>query len=353
MTANTHPNYLPVRQDWLDRRPEPALEPGLPIIDAHHHLWDRPGWRYLLDELLADIDGSGHRVLATVFMQCQAMYRADGPTALRPVGETEFVRGMAAMAASGRYGTTRACAGIVGHADLRLGPVVEEVLQAHILAGDGRFRGVRHIVAWDADRSLLNPLSAGPSGMLRDARFREGFGRLAPLGLLFEAWLFHPQLLELADLARAFPDTTIVLNHCAGVLGIGAYAGRRSEVFRQWSRDIRILAECPNVQVKVGGLGMRINGFGFESDENPPTSEHLAATWRPYVQSCIEAFGPQRCMFESNFPVDKGSYSYGACWNAFKLLTGDMSPAERAGLFWRNAAGLYRLGDFIGGDGPT
>jgi L-fuconolactonase len=336
-------NYLPVRQEWLDRLVEPALEPELPIFDAHHHLWDRPGWRYLLDELLSDIRASGHRVIGTAFVQCQAMYRAEGPEPMRPGGENEFVNGVAAMAASGKYGETRACAAIIGHADLRLGDGVKEVLHAHLAAGGGRFRGIRHITTWDADSSLLNPLSAGPPGLLGDRRFREGFACLAPLGLLFEAWLFHPQLPELVDLARAFPETTIVLNHCGGVLGVGAYAGKREEVFQQWSRAITELARCPNVHVKLGGLGMRINGFGFEHGDDPPTSEHLAATWRPYMQSCIEAFGTERCLFESNFPVDKGSYSYSTCWNAFMRLTRAASPSERDALFRKNATALYRL----------
>ena len=291
---------------------------------------------------MADIRGSGHRVVGTAFMQCQAMYRANGPTGLRPVGETEFANGVAAMAASGRYGDTRVCAAIISHADLRLGGAMEEVLEAHI-AASRRFRSIRHITAWDADSSLMNPLSAGPPGMLADPRFREGFACLAPLGLLFEAWLFQPQLPELADLAGAFPDTTIVLDHCGGILGIGAYAGRREEVFAQWSRDIRELARHENMHVKIGGLGMRINGFGFERGEDPPSSEHLAETWRPYVETCIEAFGLRRCVFESNFPVDKGSYSYSACWNAFKRLTQGMSASDRNAMFRGNAERLYAI----------
>jgi L-fuconolactonase len=297
----------------------------------------------LLDEFLADVKASGHNIVATVFMQCQAMYRAEGDAALRPVGETEFVNGIAAAAASGTYGPTRVCAGIVGHADLRLGAEVEKVLQAHIRAGGGRFRGIRHIVVWDADSSLMNPLSAGPPGLMADARFREGFSRLASLNLTFDAWLFHPQLDELTDLARTFPETTIVLDHVGGVVGIGAYAGKRDEVFAQWSGSMRALAGCPNVFVKLGGLGMRINGFEFEHGSDPPSSEVLATTWRPYIETCIEIFGARRCMFESNFPVDKGSYGYGEGWNAFKLLTGQASSEERTALFSGTAVCVYRL----------
>lgn len=336
-------NYLAVRPEWLARGHEAALEPELPIIDAHHHLWDRHGWRYLFDEYLADIAGSGHNIVASVFMQCQAMYRADGAAAMRVVGETEFVNGIAAMSASDNYGPRRLCAGIVGHADLRLGDDVTPVLEAHIAAAPDRFRGVRHITVWDADRSLMNPLSAGPPGLLGDSAFRAGFARLASLGLVFDAWLFHPQIGELAALARAFPHTTIVLDHLGGIVGIGAYQDRRAEIFAVWSRAIRELAGCDNVCVKLGGLGMRINGFGFETQDAPPASAALAAAWRPYIEVCIEAFGAHRCMFESNFPVDKGSYGYGSVWNAFKRLTRDASESDRASLFSGTAARVYGL----------
>jgi predicted TIM-barrel fold metal-dependent hydrolase len=271
------------------------------------------------------------------------MYRADGPEALRVVGETEFVNGVAAMSASGRYGLTKICAGIVGHANLLIGEQVAGVLESHLKAGGGRFRGIRHITVWDADTTLMNPLSAGPPGLLRDTTFRAGFSRLAPLNLSFDAWLFHPQISELTDLARAFPQTTIILNHAGGVVGIGAYAGRRDEVFKNWSRAIRDLARCENVNVKLGGLGMRINGFGFEGAEAPPASEQLAMAWQPYIETCIEAFGTNRCMFESNFPVDKGSYGYGLAWNAFKRLTRDATKDERTALFSGTAERVYGL----------
>ncbi|MCC8967230.1 amidohydrolase family protein [Bradyrhizobium sp. Pear76] len=336
-------NYLAVRPDWLARGVEAALEPELPIIDAHHHLWDRPNWKYLFDEYNADIAESGHNITASVFMQCQAMYRDDGPAEMRVVGETEFVNGVAAMSASGNYGPRRLCAGIVGHADLRLGDGVDAVLEAHVAAAPNRFRGVRHITVWDADRSLMNPLSAGPPGLLRDGTFRKGFARLAPLGLIFDAWLFHPQIPELTELARAFPQTTIVLDHLGGIVGIGAYHNRRDEIFADWSRSIRELAACDNVCVKLGGLGMRINGFGFEAHEAPPSSEILATAWRPYIETCIEAFGPHRCMFESNFPVDKGSYGYGTVWNAYKRLTRHASDSDRSSLFSATAARVYGL----------
>jgi predicted TIM-barrel fold metal-dependent hydrolase len=337
-------HYLPVRQDWLDRRREPALEPELPIVDPHHHLWDRPGWQYLLYDLLADL-ATGHNVVATVFVQARSMHRVRGKEALRPVGETEFVNGVAAMAASGTYGTARICAGIVGHADFRLGDAVQEVLEAHIRAGGGRFRGIRHIAAWDADASLTNPGNPAPPGLLKDGKFRAGFARLAPLNLSFDAWLYHPQLDDLTDLARAFPETPIVLNHVGGVLRGGAYAGKDKEIFANWSASIRALARCPNVHVKLGGLGMRISAFGFEREADPPSSQVLADTWRPYIETCIEAFGADRCMFESNFPVDKGSYGYGEGWNAFKRLARGASAEEKRALFHDTATRFYRLDD--------
>ena len=341
-TPSASPTYLPVRQDWLDRRTEPILEPDLPIVDPHHHLWDRPGWRYLLDELLADT-GSGHDIIATVFVQARAMVRARGPAEMQPVGETEFVNGVAAMSASGIYGKTKVCAGIVGHADLTLGSRVEPVLEAHMRAGGDRFRGIRHITAWDGDESIRNPAYSPPPKLLADKPFREGFAVLTRLGLSFDAWLYHPQIDELADLARAFPEAKIVLNHVGGPIGIGAYAGKRKEVFAAWAASIKSLAGCANVCVKVGGLGMRMGGFGFHGAAEPPSSEALAAAWRPYVETCIEAFGPSRSMFESNFPVDKGSYSYPVFWNACKLLAKEASKSEKADLFAGTAARFYRL----------
>jgi predicted TIM-barrel fold metal-dependent hydrolase len=341
-TPAPSPTYLPVRQEWLDRRTEPILEPAVPIVDPHHHLWDRPGWRYLLDELLADTN-SGHNIVATVFVQARAMVRSTGPVGMRPVGETEFVNGVAAMSASGIYGKTKACAGIVGHADLTLGGRVEPVLAALMRAGGDRFRGIRHITAWDGDESIRNPAYSPPPNLLADKSFREGFAVLGRLGLSFDAWLYHPQIKELTDLARALPQTKIVLNHVGGPIGIGAYAGKHKEVVPAWAASVKALAACQNVCVKVGGLGMRMGGFGFHEAAEPPSSERLAAAWRPYVETCIAAFGPSRCMFESNFPVDKGSYSYPVFWNACKLLAKGASNAEKADLFADTAARFYRL----------
>ena len=343
MSTAASPYYLPIRAEWLSRRTEPIVEPGLPIVDPHHHLWDGSRPRYLLDELRTDTD-SGHNIVATVLVEARSMRRASGPLEMRPVGETEFANGVAAMSASGTYGSTRHCAGIVGHADLTLGSRAEPVLEAHIRAGGDRFRGIRHITAWDADNSVRNPAYSPPGGLLGDAAFRAGFALLGRLGLTFDAWLFHPQIDELTDLARAFPETRIVLDHVGGPIGIGSYGSRRAEVLPVWAASIRRLARCPNVYVKLGGLGMRLGGFGFHEQPEPPSSEALAAAWRPYVETCIEAFGPARAMFESNFPVDKGSYSYAVVlWNACKRLAHGASDAEKAELFSGTAARFYRL----------
>ena len=333
--------YLPVRQEWLDRRTEAIIEPDLPIVDPHHHLWDRPGWRYLLPELLEDLS-SGHNIVSTVYLQARAMHRAGGPEELRPVGETEFVNGVAAMSASGTYGKTRICEGIVGYADLRLGAGVRRVLEAHGRITD-RFRGIRHISAWDEFHGLRNPAFEMPPGLMATQGFREGFAVLEPMGLSFDAWLYHPQIDDLVSLARAFPQTRIVINHAGGPLGIGPYAGRRDEIFKTWSTAMRTLAKCPNVHAKLGGLGMKLNGFGFEDKTDPPSSDELAAAWKPYVETCIEAFGAGRCMFESNFPVDKGAYSYAVFWNACKKLAKGASAAEKSDLFAGTAVRFYRL----------
>jgi predicted TIM-barrel fold metal-dependent hydrolase len=342
---------------------EPILEPDLAIVDPHHHLWDRPASllaamprtghgfeailratpRYLLDELLADLT-SGHRVCATVYLECGAMYRASGPAALRCIGETEFVNGVAAMTASGLYGDVRACAGIVGHADLRSGAAVEEVLGAHIAAAPARFRGIRQSASWDADPQVLGPLSGRvPAGLYRDAKFREGFAVLGRLGLSFDAWLIEPQLPELCDLARAFPGTTIVLDHVGTPLGIASYAGKREARFGAWRESIRTLAECPNTVVKLGGLAMPFAGFATFDAAPRASSELLARDWKPYLETCIEAFGASRCMFESNFPVDRLSCDYATLWNAFKRIAARYSVDEKFALFSGTATRVYRL----------
>ena len=326
---------------WLAQVQEDILEPQLPICDPHHHLWDHARSRYLLDELLADTD-SGHNVVSTVFMECAAMYRADGPAALRPLGETEFVNGIAAMSASGGYGEGRMCAAIVGFVDLTLGAAAGEALDAH-MAASGRFRGIRHASGWDASDAVRNSHTNPTQGLLADATFRAGFKELGKRGLTFDAWLYHTQIMELVGLARAFPHQPIVLDHFGGPLGIGPYEGRRAEIFEQWKLDVAALAQCPNVVAKLGGLVMPINGFGFHKRDKPATSDELVTATRDYYLHMIDCFGPDRCMFESNFPVDKQSCSYPVLWNSFKKIAAGCSASEKAALFHDTATRVYRV----------
>ena len=334
--------YADPREDWLALHSEDVIDPARRIVDPHHHLWDRGGQRYLIDELAADI-ASGHNVVATVYVEARSMYRAGGAEALRPVGEVEFACGAAAMSASGGYGNAAICAGIVGHVNLMLGEAAAEVLEAEIAAGNGRFRGIRHSSPWDADPDVAGMYALRPKGLLLDPTFRKGFACLAPLGLSYDSWLFHPQIGELADLARAFPDTRIVLDHCGGPIGVGGYANRREEIFEAWKASIRDIAGCPNVVVKLGGLAMCLLGYDFHQRPRPPSSEQAAAAWRPYIETCIEAFGPSRAMFESNFPPDKGQCSYQVIFNAFKRIAAQYSEVEKTALFSQTAADVYRL----------
>ena len=335
-------NYADPREDWLAQYTEEIIDPARPIVDPHHHLWDRDGQHYMIEDMAADI-ASGHNILATVYVDCRSMYRADGPEAFRPVGEVEFANGVAAMAASGGYGPAAICAGIVSHVNLLLGEGAKPVLEAEIVAGNGRFRGIRHSSAWDADANVAGMYATRPKGLLLDPAFRKGFACLAPLGLSFDAWLLHPQIGELTDLARAFPDTKIVLDHCGGPVGIGRFAGKREEVFPLWKASIQEIAKCPNVSVKLGGLAMLLLGYDFHKRPMPPSSEELARAWRPYIETCIEAFGPARAMFESNFPPDKGQCSYQVIFNTFKRLAAPYSEAEKTALFCKTAADFYRL----------
>ena len=334
--------YADPREDWLALRKEEIIDPARPIVDPHHHLWDRGGQRDLVEEMAEDI-ASGHSIIATVYVDCRSMYRAHGPEAFRPVGEVEFANGVAAMSASGGYGPAAICAGIVSHVNLLLGEAARPVLEAEIAAGQGRFRGIRHSSAWDADANVAGMYAKRPKGLLLDATFRKGFACLAPLGLSFDAWLFHPQIGELTELARAFPDTRIVLDHCGGPIGIGSYANRRDEIFPAWKASIQEIARCPNVAVKLGGLAMRLLGYDFHERPLPPSSEEAAVAWRPYIETCIEAFGPERSMFESNFPPDKGQCSYQVIFNAFKRIAAQYSEAEKTALFSKTATEFYEL----------
>jgi L-fuconolactonase len=319
-----------------------AIEPDLPIVDPHHHLWDgiaalgpKGGRSYHTPDLLADL-GAGHHIVQTVAIECGAHYFEGGAEELRPVGETLF------FLASAR-GDPGLCTGIVGHADLRLGDSVAAVLEAHVDAGAGRFRGIRHSANWDGD-PLFDSWPRRPApGLLADPAYRAGFARLAPLGLSFDAWIFHPQIAELADLAAAFPDTTIILDHVGGLLGIGGHGTRPAETFALWKDGMARLARQPNALVKIGGLGMPFGGSPLHMREPPATVAELVDAWRPVVETCVELFGPDRCMFESNFPVDSATCSYVRLWNAFKTISAGWSADERTALFSATARRAYRL----------
>ena len=328
---------------WLSQVQEGIIEPERPIVDPHHHLWrDRGAMpQYLLEELWADT-GSGHNITLTVFLECGAEYRRDGPEQLRPIGETEFVADQAAQSANGGPGKSRIAA-IVAHADLRLGDGVEEVLTLHEEAGDGLFRGIRHAGARDEDPGALMIPGRAPEGLYQDAGFQTGVKRLGQLGYSYDTWHYHHQNQAFAALARAVPDTTMVLDHFGTPLGVGRFAGRRAEIFEQWKKDVAEIAQCPNVVAKLGGLAMPDNGFGWMGRDLPPGSDEFAEAQAPYYLHMIECFTPERCMFESNFPVDRLSISYPVLWNGLKKIVRDFSEDEKDAMFRGTASRVYRL----------
>jgi predicted TIM-barrel fold metal-dependent hydrolase len=336
--------HAAVRPEWLASRHEPILEPDLPIVDPHHHLWDRPGARYMPYDLLDDI-GCGHRILGTVYVQCRSMLRAVGPVEMAPVGEVEFVNGAAAMGASGLYGPGRICAGIVGGADLMLGDRVAPVLEAMIEVSSGRLRGIRNATVWHVDPILRSTIATVPPGLLREPGFQRGAAQLGRYGLVLDVWAYHTQLDDVYRLARAIPDVTVVIDHFGGPIGMGPYRSRRNAMLAEWRAAMRKLAELPNTRVKLGGGGMPVLGFDFDQAIAPPGSVDLAAALRTYVEECIAWFGPSRCMFESNFPVDKGMFAYAIAWNAFKRLAAGMTDGEKTALFSATAISTYRLQD--------
>lgn len=331
---------------WLERAaPEPVLEPDLPIVDTHLHLWEYAGYRYFLEEHAADLNGCGHRVDASVFVECFQMYRASGPEHLKYVGETEFAVGQASMAASGKYTNCRVAQGIVGHCDLRMGAHTEEALDAHVAAANGRFRGVRQRAKWDPDPQVRGKYCADGPGLYLDPVFGQGIAALGARGLSFDASVFHPQIPDVSALARAHPDVTIVLNHSGSPVGHSSYGGKDRENHVAWLEGMRELARCPNANVKLGGVLMNLANFDFTRAQQPPTSVQLAELWRPYIEPCIELFGAERCMVSSNFPVDKVAFSYRTVWNMFKTITAGCTAEEKTFLFSGTARRVYRLND--------
>ena len=335
------------RDQWLASVSETAIEPELPIIDTHHHLWDFPDdrysdvRRYLVPELV--VDAAGQNIRQTVFVETGAFYRRDGPEAFRLIGEVEFAQGQAAQGASGDYGEVLAAAAIVGTADLRMGDDVVPVLEALMAASPQRFRGIRQRAAW-ADSSIFpQPPEWMEEHLLASPAFRAGFKYLNRYAMTFDAWVFHPQLSEVADLAAAYPYTTIILNHLGTPLGIGPYANDMERAYKEWKVGIATVAEQQNVVLKVGGIQMPMNGFGWHLRDTAPTSDELLEKNERYYSYAIDQFGPDRCIFESNFPVDRQSCSYTVLWNQFKKLTKGYSKDERAAMFHDNALRIYRM----------
>ena len=336
----------PTGNDWLALTTEETLEPEIAICDPHHHFWvHRPEpadyQQYLLPDLVGDVN-SGHNVHSTVFIEVRCEYRTDGPDEMKPVGEVEYVQTIADASASGRHGPTKAAAAIIGHADLKLGEGVRPVLEAMQAASPNRFRGVRHSVGWDESRELANREIKGALGT---DGYRAGAKVLAGMGLILENSLYFHQASELADFARALPELTIVLNHIGGLVRVGPYANRDEYVLPEWRKGIELMAKAPNIVLKLGGVGQTRFAYGWDERETPVGSEELAETLGPLMNHCIEQFGPERCMFESNYPVDKISYSYNVLFNAFKRLSKGYSATDRANLFHGTAARVYNIND--------
>ena len=336
----------PTGNDWLALTTEETLEPEIAICDPHHHFWvHRPEpadyQQYLLPDLVGDVN-SGHNVHSTVFIEVRCEYRTDGPDEMKPVGEVEYVQTIADASASGSHGPTKAAAAIIGHADLKLGEGVRPVLEAMQAASPNRFRGVRHSVGWDESRELANREIKGALGT---DGYRAGAKVLAGMGLILENSLYFHQASDLADFARALPELTIVLNHIGGLVRVGPYANRDEYVLPEWRKGIELMAKAPNIVLKLGGVGQTRFAYGWDERETPVGSEELAETLGPLMNHCIEQFGPERCMFESNYPVDKISYSYNVLFNAFKRLSKGYSATDRANLFHGTAARVYNIND--------
>ena len=326
---------------WHSQINEEVIEPDRAIIDPHHHLW-RVGIPYELDDLWADT-ASGHNIVGTVFIECGAEYRTHGPEPLRPVGETEYVRLQSELSHQHQAIGNPPILGLVSHADLMLGDAVSEVLHEHKKAGGDLVRGIRHSTAFYPDPPAVDRYSGRIPELMMQNKFQEGFAHLSAAGLSFDAWLLHTQIRELTDLAKAFPETTIIFDHFGGPLGIGPYSGQQMHIFPQWKEDVKELSKCPNVFAKLGGLAMVINGWGWDELDIPPSSDEVVEKHREYYLHAIDCFGPDRCMFESNFPVDKLSVSYLIVWNAFKKIASGFSEVEKEALFRGTAAKVYKL----------
>jgi L-fuconolactonase len=333
-----------VHEDWLNQVVEPALEPALPIVDAHHHLWptapNELWFTFTPQQLTDEIVKCGHNIVATVCVDSHSGYRTDGPEHMRVVGETESTDRVAADGRKKGGKAATICAAIVSHANLLLGSAVGEVLDAH-MAASKRFRGIRHMTAFEP--GIPPVLGCDQAGVMMRPDFRAGLKELVKRGLSFDAWLLQPQLPEFLDLARAFPDAALILDHVGGPLAEGRYIGRVADAFEQWKEDMTKIARCPNVTLKLGALNMSQTGMDAVGKLRPHTSEEVARLQREHILTSIDLFGPSRCMFESNFPVDKMSVSYTVVWNSFKRVSAGYSAEERSQLFSETARRVYRI----------
>lgn len=334
-----HSPHHAVREDWLALAHEDVIAPDQPILDAHHHLWDRPEGRYVAADFLRDV-GQGHDIRASLYVQCRTGYRTDGPVELQPVGEVETILDWCPDCPNHPVG-------IIAFADLQLGDDVRPVLDAVIEAGEGKVRGIRNTTAYHRHPAVRSNPRPAPDGLLRSDAFRIGAKAAGDNGLCLDIWAYQSQLDEVRTLARALPELTIILDHCGGPLGVGPYRKDDPEVFRDWRIALSRVAELPNTRIKIGGFGLSVMGYGYAQQPEPPHSRKLATDWAPYVETCIELFGSQRAMFESNFSVDKGQFTYRALWNAFKRLSGGLDTDARDDLFWRSAARCYDVEEHL------
>lgn len=325
--------HHPVREDWLGLTQEEIIAPDQPIFDSHHHLWNRPEGRYVVSDFMQDVS-RGHDIRASLFVQCRTGYRTGGPKELQPVGEIETILDW------GHHSPSHPV-GIVAFADLQLGAAVRPVLEALVERSGGKLRGIRNTTAYHAHPAVQSNPIPPPDGLLRSDAFRTAAKAVGELGLCLDIWAYQSQLDEVAALAHALPELTIILDHCGGPLGVGPYRKDDPETFREWREALERVAQLSNTRIKLGGFGLSVMGYEYFREPKPPHSARLAADWAPYVETCIKIFGTKRSMFESNFPVDKGQFSYAVLWNAFKRLSAAKTREECDDLFWRSAARCY------------
>ena len=345
MNTNKSP-HLPVRQEWLNQLIEDPILPNIPIIDPHHHLWDVGFGRYYIEELLEDINSSGHNILSTVYIMSSSntkIYSKDGLEEFKPLTEIEFATSEGKRADLIPNNKVKVNASIVGSVDLTYGNKLQPVLEKAVNISEGRLKGIRMLLASHTDPRISSGAVKSDLGLMLHPNFIDGAKCIQDANLSLDFWIYHTQLNEMEKIARALPDLTIILNHIGGPIHLGEYEGKQAATHREWRSAMMRLSRIPNINVKLGGLGMAVNGAKFHNSKFPPNSVQLSDVWKPWIYETIDMFGFDRCMFESNFPVDKGSCSYGALWNAFKILAKDMSDDEINKLFSKNAAKIYKI----------